>query len=118
MRGVAMAETSGVAMAAGARKGLGQGSLAGLRPLPFSGTYERRRSVPPLADVIFADASLPPYHAMLTSKPPRAFSPLTLPLFHARGRAGNSCTAPSWLCTSISATPAVNPKLPSIWNGG
>ena len=26
--------------------------------------------------------------------------------------------APSWLCSNISATPAVKPKFPSIWNGG
>ena len=35
-----------------------------------------------------------------------------------RGSAGSRWTSPAWLCSSISATPAVPPKLPSIWNGG
>ena len=38
------------------------------------------------------------------------------PLGQAAGSAGAD-QAPSWLCSSISAIPAVPPKLPSIWNG-
>ena len=44
---------------------------------------------------------------MSTSKPPRARSPVTRPLPQAQGSAGSRCTAPAWLCSSISATPAV-----------
>ena len=53
-------------------------------------------------------------------------SPLTLPSFHTAGRAGNKwmvkgawfTLSGEWLCSNISAMPAVQPKLPSIWNGG
>ena len=41
------------------------------------------------------------------TNPPRATSPCTLPVAQASGRAGSKCTAPSWLCNNISATPAV-----------
>ena len=41
-----------------------------------------------------------------------------VPLGHADGSAGSRWISPAWLCSSISAMPAVAPKLPSIWNGG
>ena len=50
-------------------------------------------------------------------KLPRAVSPLNEPSFHASGRAGRTCIYPSWLCSNISAIPAVPPKLASIWKG-
>ena len=55
---------------------------------------------------------------MDTSKFPRATSPLTLPDAHASGSAGSILIYPMLLCRSISATPDVIPKFPSIWNGG
>ena len=54
---------------------------------------------------------------METSKFPLAQSPLTSPSFQASGSAGNNWMKPMWLCRSISVTPAVPPKFPSIWNG-
>ena len=50
--------------------------------------------------------------------PPRQRNPFTDPRAHTSGSAGKRCTAPAWLCTNISAIPAVQPKLPSIWKGG
>jgi hypothetical protein len=41
-----------------------------------------------------------------------------VPVGHALGKAGSRCNSPAWLCSSISQTPAVAPKLPSIWKGG
>ena len=84
--------------------------------------------------VSVAFTSLPSFHSISTPIPPRARSPVTLPDGKAEGSAGSrlmnaaspACTGVrlvgvaygSWLCSSISAMPAVAPKLPSIWNGG
>src|SRR5690554_276044 len=62
--------------------------------------------------------TLPLLHVASTSKLPRALIPLKLPLAHASGSDGNTSMYPPWLCSSISVIPAVDPKLPSIWNGG
>ena len=49
-------------------------------------------------------------------------SPLTVPFFHSLGQAGKSSMSVTSLlrddCISISQTPPVPPKLPSIWKGG
>ena len=50
--------------------------------------------------------------------PSRARRPVTRPLDRTRGSARRSAISPSWLCRSISAMPAVTPKLPSICIGG
>lgn len=50
-----------------------------------------------------------------TSCPPHARSPATCPAGHAGGSAGSRASSPLWPCSSISATAAVAPKLPSIW---
>ncbi|RAO31450.1 hypothetical protein PSN13_04013 [Micromonospora saelicesensis] len=57
-------------------------------------------------------------HSVSTVTLPRARRPLTEPVGQAAGTAGSTSTTPFWLCSSISAIPAVAPKLPSIWNGG
>ena len=60
----------------------------------------------------------PSRQVMSTVRSPRARSPRTEPSGQAAaGRAGRRAP-PRWLCSSISAIPAVAPKLPSIWNGG
>ena len=78
----------------------------------------RSRNLLLSVDRIVALASLPSFHAMSTANPPRARKPLTLPVGQAFGSAGSNSISPAWLCSSISAMPAVPPKLPSIWNGG
>ncbi len=50
---------------------------------------------------------------MDTVNPPRARSPRTLPEDHSEGSAGRRWMTSSWDCSSISAMPAVAPKLPS-----
>lgn len=67
---------------------------------------------------MLSDCSSPFFHIISTVNPPRAQSPLTVPFFHVRGKAGRGRKNPSWLCNSISQTPAVPPNLPSIWKGG
>ena len=47
-------------------------------------------------------------------KEPRAISPCTEPRFHFGDTAGRITSSPPWLCSSISAIPAVNPRFPSI----
>ena len=92
-----------------------------VRPVsPLSSAGRRRRRLPPRVERIFRDVILPFFHESSSmTKPPRQRRPLTVPwLFHTVGSAGSRCTQPSWLCTSISAMPAQQPKLPSIWNGG
>ena len=71
----------------------------------------------PLFDFIIVSASLPSFHFMLTSKPPLAHKPLTVPSSHTSGSAGNRWMNSIWLCISSSHIPAVPPKFPSIWNG-
>gem|GEM_PF-6114765 len=111
---------SGSSVSAEKRRGFGFSLMAGPASTPeiFTGTLVRKRQFPPTEELIFAHASCPSFHAISTVKPPRAFNPETLPSAQPEGRAGNRWMAPVWLCTSISATPAVYPKLPSIWNGG
>src|SRR5690606_15557871 len=65
-----------------------------------------------------ADPSRPSLQAMSTVTPPRARSPVTDPAGQAAGNAGSRCSSPPCDWSSISAMPAVAPKLPSIWNGG
>ena len=48
---------------------------------------------------ISADSSLPFFHSMSTSKPPRARRPLTEPSFHLSGSAGSKLISPAWLWT-------------------
>ena len=73
---------------------------------------------PPRRDRTRAWRSVPASQAMSTSKPPRARSPLTEPRGHAAAGPAAGARRRAWLCRSISAMPAVPPKLPSIWNGG
>ena len=57
----------GFATSAGARRALGQVPVAGFRALPFRGTYERRRSVPPFRDTIRAFSNWLPCHYKRTT---------------------------------------------------
>lgn len=59
-----------------------------------------------------------PSHAISTVIAPRAIRPCTEPRFHFGDTAGRITSSSPWLCSSISAIPAVNPRFPSIWNGG
>ena len=70
------------------------------------GTYQATDEAE-LVERIVARVILPFDHARSTSKPPRAFKPVTEPSAHADGIAGSNCTTPAWLCSNISATPAV-----------
>ena len=57
-------------------------------PSPLKGTYEHRRKLPPLREVISAEMSIPASHFMSTIKPPRAQIHFTEPLFPSSGMAG------------------------------
>ncbi len=69
---------------------------------------------PPCRDVRVSSVTLPLLHFMLTTNPPRAQMPFTLPSGHCSGRAGSSVIEEGVDCISISITPAQPPKLPSI----
>ena len=58
-------------------------------PFPVSGTQDRKRQTPPREDLMVAEFRIPSSHEMSISNPPRAIRPLTEPLFHACGSAGN-----------------------------
>ena len=77
------------------------------------------RSIPPWSERILHWVTFPSaQQSSMISNPPRQRKPLTLPVCHSSGNAGSKCMYPVWLCTSISAMPAAQPKLPSIWKGG
>ena len=73
---------------------------------------------PFFTDFIFSSVTIEFSHFIDNSYPPRARMPVTEPLLHTLGSAGSSVMMFPSLCTSISHTPAVPPKLPSIWDGG
>ena len=89
---------------------------------------QRTRTEPPDAETSVTLASCRPVQeSSETSKPPRVRRPLTEPSGQVEGSAGSSSISAagfpsratsSRLWTSISETPAVKAKLPSIWNGG
>ena len=68
---------------------------ATFRLLPFNGTYERMRKVPPSFDLMTAFFSCPCYQDISTTNPPRAHNPFTSPSCQASGKAGKRCTASS-----------------------
>ena len=65
--------------------------------------------------VYFTSSSV---HDASTQTPPLALNPRKRPSCQSFGKAGRIRIRPSWLCRSISASAAGNPRLPSIWNGG
>ena len=65
--------------------------------------------------MIVVSVSLPSAQLRSTVAAPRMRSPRTRPFGQDGGSAGRSRSIERWLCTSISAIPAVYPRLPSIW---
>ena len=80
-------------------------------PLALSVAWEA------IGDVSVAETTLPSFHSMDTSMPVRVRSPLTLPDDQAAGSAGRRMISSGVDWSSISAIPALPPKLPSIWKG-
>ena len=80
---------SGSLITADCKSGFAQVPFAGFRPFPFKGTYDRRRRVPPIFDLITAFWSLPFFQVISTVNPPRACKPFTSPSAQSSGSAGN-----------------------------
>lgn len=74
----------------------------------------RSVAVAPAGPRTDTDSSLPAAQLDQQVCPPRARSPRTDPAAQFEGSAGKRWITPAWLCRSISAIPAVAPKLPSI----
>ena len=93
-------------------------SVSCVAPATSNTLGNRRRRFPPIVERIRKEV-ISPFCQIISSisNPPRVRSPCTSPSAHACGSAGSRCTKPAWLCTSISAIPAQQPKLPSIWKG-
>src|SRR5690606_2824890 len=73
----------------------GLAPLASFKFFPVNCTWVRIRRLPPIFENTLTFATFPFDHSISISNPPRAIIPSTTPFFHASGKAGNRCTAPS-----------------------
>ena len=99
---------------------------SGSRTIPPVGNCTRPRRIhsfykkyynslqPQFQGLFSALTMFPSFHSISISWFPRILSPRTYPFFHLDGIAGKYWISSVWLCTSISAMPAVNPQAPSI----
>ena len=94
-----------------------ESALSSRNPRWFSTEGEEATIVGSFAGIREGDIAAPHYRGPFVTYLMRGADMKRLAC-QAFGKAGSNSSSPSPLCNSISAMPAVPPKLPSIWNGG